>query len=76
MSNLEDANAHNTIVECIKFNTPIIINKLPAVVEYLGEDYPLYYKNVDELEMLNNPNYLQKMIVNANTYIIKMDKKK
>jgi hypothetical protein len=74
--NLEDANAHNTIVECIKFNTPIIINKLPAVVEYLGEDYPLYYKNIDELELLNNPNYLQKMIINANTYMIKMNKKK
>jgi len=71
---LEDANVHNIIIECIKFNTPIIINKLPAVVEYLGEDYPLYYENDSELDLLNNPNYFQKMVAAANLYIAKMDK--
>jgi hypothetical protein len=73
---LEDANAHNIVVECMKFNTPIIINKLPAVVEYLGEDYPLYYENDSELELLNNPNYFQKMVASANIYIMQMDKTK
>jgi hypothetical protein len=73
---LEDANAHNIVVECMKFNTPIIINKLPAVVEYLGEDYPLYYENDSELELLNNPNYFQKMVAAANIYIMQMDKTK
>jgi hypothetical protein len=73
---LEDANAHNIIVECIKFNTPIIINKLPSVVEYLGEDYPLYYENDNELELLNNPNYFKKMVSAANIYISQMDKTK
>jgi hypothetical protein len=73
---LEDANAHNIINECIKFNTPIIVNKLPAVVEYLGEDYPLYYENDSELELLHNPNYFQKMVVAANIYIMQMDKTK
>jgi hypothetical protein len=73
---LEDANAHNIINECIKFHTPIIINKLPAVVEYLGEDYPLYYENDSELELLHNPNYFQKMVAAANIYITQMDKTK
>lgn len=73
---LEDASAHNLILECIKFNTPIIINKLQPIIEYLGEDYPLYYENSSDLQLLHNPNYFQKQIINANNYIIKMDKKK
>jgi hypothetical protein len=43
--NLVDASAVNTVIECIVRNTPIIINKHPAIVELLGEDYPLYYEN-------------------------------
>jgi hypothetical protein len=41
--NLIDASTVNTILECIVRNTPIIVNKLPAVVELLGENYPLYF---------------------------------
>jgi hypothetical protein len=40
---LVDASAVNTVIECIVRNTPIIVNRLPAVVEMLGERYPLYY---------------------------------
>ena len=43
--NLVDASAVNTIIECIVRMTPIIINKHPAVVELLGEEYPLYFKS-------------------------------
>lgn len=46
--NLVDASAVNTILECIMRNTPICVNPLPAVKEYLGEDYPLYYTTLDE----------------------------
>ena len=49
---LFDASANNTILECIIRNTPIIINKLPAVVEYLGEDYPLYFKDLQEVHSI------------------------
>lgn len=41
--NLVDASAVNTILECIVRATPIIVNKHPAVVELLGETYPLYF---------------------------------
>jgi hypothetical protein len=34
--------ANNLVIECIARATPILINPLPAVVEYLGHDYPLY----------------------------------
>ena len=40
---LIDASAVNTLIECIIRNTPILINRHPAVVELLGENYPLYY---------------------------------
>ena len=39
---LYDASANNTVIECIARATPLLINRLPAVVEYLGESYPLY----------------------------------
>lgn len=40
---LVDASAVNTIIECIMRNTPILVNKIPATIEYLGPDYPLFY---------------------------------
>jgi Cellulase (glycosyl hydrolase family 5)/Glycosyl transferase family 2 len=48
--NLRDAPANTTVVECIVRNTPILINPLPGVVEYLGEDYPYYYSSLEEAE--------------------------
>jgi len=45
---LYDANANNVVLECIARSTPILINPLPAVKEYLGEEYPLYYDSLDE----------------------------
>lgn len=42
--NLVDASAVNTVIECIIRYTPIIVNKHPAIVELLGEKYPLYLK--------------------------------
>jgi glycosyltransferase involved in cell wall biosynthesis len=48
--NLRDAPANTTVVECIVRNTPILINRLPGVVEYLGEDYPFYYSSMEEAE--------------------------
>jgi hypothetical protein len=52
--NLVDASAVNTLIECIVRNTPIVINPLPAVVEYLGENYPLYYNTLEEASRLLN----------------------
>lgn len=46
---LFDASANNAIIECISRATPVIVNRHPAVVEYLGEDYPMYYSVGDPL---------------------------
>jgi len=48
--NLFDAPANTAVVECIARNTPLLINWLPGVVEYLGEDYPFYYSSLEEAE--------------------------
>jgi hypothetical protein len=47
---LYDCSANNVIIECIARGTPLFINRLPAVVEYLGESYPLYIDSIYDLE--------------------------
>jgi GR25 family glycosyltransferase involved in LPS biosynthesis len=58
-----DAAANNSIIEHIMSHTPIIVNKLPGTIEYLGEDYPMFYENI-----IDNPDkylldreYIQKV---------------
>ncbi|MEG4217484.1 glycosyltransferase [Microcoleus sp. Pol14C6] len=43
-----DTSANNIIIECLVRNTPILVNPLPAVREYLGEDYPFYFHDLEE----------------------------
>lgn len=45
---LFDASANNAVVECMARATPLLVNPIPAVVEYLGEGYPLYYGSLAE----------------------------
>jgi hypothetical protein len=68
---LQDASANNFIVECIVRNTPIVVNRLPAVEEYLGKEYPLFYDNLQQAEeMINNLELIKK----TNTYLKKINK--
>lgn len=67
---LWDAAAVNTIVECIVRNTPVLVNRLPAVVEMLGSSYPLYFDTLDDV-----PNVLTyDNILAASRYISALDK--
>ncbi|MCX6269028.1 MAG: hypothetical protein NTW16_17030 [Bacteroidetes bacterium] len=45
---LFDASANNAIIECIARNTPLLVNPIEPVVEYLGADYPLYFSSLAE----------------------------
>lgn len=45
---LYDASANNAVIECIARATPLLVNPLPAIVEYLGEDYPMYFSHLSE----------------------------
>ena len=77
--NLVDASAVNTVIECIVRNTPIIINKHPAILEMLGEKYPLYYENITNYYEINKQvNDLlanTSNITKAFNYLQKLDKR-
>jgi hypothetical protein len=45
-----ETSANNALLECITNNTPVLVNKLPAVIEYLGIDYPFYFTSLQEAE--------------------------
>lgn len=71
---LIDAAAVNTIIECVVRNTPILVNKIPGVVEILGDWYPMYY---DQTHIQNNT--IGKVLSSQNIklahkYLSKMDK--
>jgi len=70
---LVDASAINTVLECILRNTPIIVNKIPAVVEMLGEEYPLYFEKLYEVSnILEDTERIKK----AHKYIFSLNKTK
>lgn len=63
---LYDASANNAVIECIVRNTPILINPLDPVVEYLGAGYPLYFSNLKEAaEKLEN----RALVIHAHEYL-------
>ena len=69
--NLINASASNTVMECIIRNTPIIINRIEAIEEILGCDYPLFYDNLAEAgSMVTNIELIKK----GHMFLKKMDK--
>lgn len=62
---LLDCSASNTIIEAIIRNTPIIVNRHPAIEEYLGVNYPLFYdkyvENLNTDKVIEAHNYLKNM---------------
>lgn len=71
--NLYDSSANNAIIECIARGTPLLVNKLPAIVEYLGENYPFYFKNDDDASIKLND--LQ-LIKNTHEYLMTFENRK
>jgi hypothetical protein len=49
---LYGASANNLVLECIARKTPLLINPLPAVVEYIGLEYPLYATTRDNASLI------------------------
>lgn len=69
--NLVDGSAVNTLIECVVRNTPVFVNRHPAVIEIVGEDYPLLYEDANEINiLLKNPECIQ----NAYNHMKKIDK--
>lgn len=69
--NLVDASAVNTAIECAVRNTPLIVNRLPALEELFGNKYPGFYDDVSQVPiMLADPAFVQKTYM----YLSNMDK--
>ena len=71
--NLINASACNTLIECVIRNTPIIINRLDAIIEVLGDKYPLFYDNMVEAGEFATD---IKKINDAYEYLLLLDKSK
>ena len=70
---LYSSTANNVIVEAIKANNPIIINRLESVEAYLGKEYPLFY---DELSEVTKFLERDDLILKAVNYLKNLDKNK
>lgn len=52
---LWDAAANNAVLDAISCGIPILVRRLPAVEEYLGKTYPLFFDDFADLqEMVDN----------------------
>lgn len=69
--NLYASTCNNVIMESITNGTPILINRLPEVEAYLGEDYPLFYDTKEDAERLLNDD---EAILKAHKYLKALDK--
>jgi hypothetical protein len=45
---LYDAGACNAVIECMARGTPVLVNRLPALEDYLGSEYPFFYEDVEQ----------------------------
>lgn len=77
---LIDASAVNTILECIAGNIPIIVNRLPAIEEYIGSGYPLFIPDDTSVQAMSA--FVQTvvatpdMVHSAVAYLASLDKTK
>ena len=67
---LINASANNAVIELLSLHIPFFVNKLAAVVEYIGEDYPLYFTKLEEVEdIINDTDLLLKKMKEGTNYL-------
>ena len=71
---LWNANANNSIIECLIRNIPFFVSKLDEVIEYLGPDYPMYFESITELEYILNNSDITILYSNTYNYLKNIDK--
>jgi hypothetical protein len=68
---LLDASAVNTVLECLARDTPLLVNRHPAIEEVLGEDYPLFYEDYAHAQALLGD---EQVIHAAHLHLTRVDK--
>lgn len=72
---LLDAAANNAVLEMINLAIPMLVARHPAVEEYVGEDYPLFFSSVDDIEgIVESEEQLLKQMELAHKYLVKLPK--
>jgi polysaccharide pyruvyl transferase WcaK-like protein len=71
--NLVDCSAVNTVIECIVRDTPLIVNRHPALEEVLGKRYPGFYQSINDAGRLCD-DYTK--IAEIHNYMKKLDKER
>lgn len=72
---LFDAAANNSILECIISNTPIFVTRCYGTVEYLGSEYPMFFNDINELNiLLSDKQTVFELYKITHEYLTKMDK--
>lgn len=66
---LWDAAANNAVLECITCKIPAFITRLPGTVEYIGENYPLLFDNIKDLEKMIYSKNLNSLLISAQNYL-------
>jgi hypothetical protein len=64
------AAASTVVVETMARCTPLLVNRHPAVVEYLGKDYPMFFDDVQDCPRLLESD----SIIRTHEYLKNMDK--
>ena len=58
----------------IEYNIPFFINKTSSAIEYLGNEYPLYYENTDDIQhKINNENIIN-VLKDGYNYLVALNK--
>jgi hypothetical protein len=73
-ADIVDCIANNTILECIKFNTPIILRRSKSAEEYLGINYPLFFSDDSELFILREETFFLDLVVKSHFYLKNLNK--
>ena len=64
------ASANNSILEIITMKIPAFVTRLPATEEYLGKNYPMFFKKKEEIEtILTNKTQLLKLYEHTHNYL-------
>lgn len=66
-----DLSASNTVIEAIARSTPMVVNHHPALVEYLGAEYPLFFHEIRDVKAILRD---RERIRSASDYLLAMDK--
>mgnify|MGYP006193351367 CR=1 FL=1 len=72
------ATANNAILEIMALTIPAYVRRLPSTIEYLGDDYPMFFDNKADIEhgLNQDPVLLMNRLKRAHYYLqnIKMEK--